>query len=109
MNIGETKKINFETTDSDWDFNSAVNVALIIHVNHKEYLRYIKGNGGDTDIAVDNSDPKKASVFITRPQSLQLTTGMMGIEIYVQKNVTEHASSLFFEVEQINKPFSTNI
>jgi hypothetical protein len=109
MNIGETKTVNFETTDTNWDFNSAAAIVFIIHVNRKEYVRYERGAGGENDITIDGSDPKKASVFLTRSQSLALTTGMMGIEIYVQKNADEHGSTLFFEVEKINRPFSTNI
>ena len=110
MYIGETKTINFETTDSDWDFLRTNRVLFIIHVNKKEYIRFDRD---DRDFAyritVDPLDPKKASVFITRTQSLTLTTGMLGIEIYVQKNADEHATTLYFEVEKVNRPFTTNV
>lgn len=106
MYIGETKTINFETTDADWDFKSAHKVLFIVHVNKKEYLRFSTEEG---NIDIDGTDPKKASVFITRAMSLNLTTGMLGIEIYVQKNADEHATTLYFEVEKVNRPFTTDV
>lgn len=105
MNVGATKTIKLETTDTDWDFDTAVEAALIVHVNKKKYLTYKKS---DNTLKVD-TDPKKASALITRDESRKLVPGMLGIELYVQKNNTEHGISLYLEVEPIKPSFTTDL
>lgn len=110
MNVGATRTIFLETEDTDWNFDTAADVVLVVHVNKIEFLRYRKGDPDPNNIiTVDSLDAKKASAFITRDQSLTLIPGMLGVELYVRKDGQQHGILMQWEVELIQKSFSIDV